>query len=212
MTQAMIEINKRVIRDFLSAAHRIAELRLVMCSSGNLSMRIEKDIMIISATGSWLERLKEEDISICSIEDGKVLNNIKPSVEIGFHAGIYKVRPDIKTVLHFQSPYATIGACTESFPKDFNVIPEVPYYIGKIERVPFYLPGSKELADAVTEKARSSNMIIMQNHGLVTMADSIDLLIKRAVFFELACKIIFIGGNSIKKIPEEKIKDMEIKA
>ncbi len=210
MTQAMIEIDRKVIKNFLSTAHRIAKLKLVMCSSGNLSMRIDKDIMIISATGSWLERLKEEDISICRINDGEVLNNIKPSVEFRFHTGIYKVRPDIKTVLHFQSPYSTIAACTESFPKDFNVIPEIPYYIGKIERIPFYLPGSKELAEAVTEKAKSSNIIIMQNHGIVTMADSIDLLIKRAVFFELACKIIFIGGDKIKSIPNEKIKKMEI--
>jgi len=113
-------------------------------------------------------------------------------------------------VLHFQSPYATAVACIEPSFDNFNVIPEVPYYIKSIKRIPFYPPGSKELANAVIEAAKSHNMIIMQNHGLVTRAPNLDLLLKRALFFELACKILFIGGKEIKGLSENQLKKMGV--
>ena len=206
----MKEIDKETKRLFVETAHKIAELGLVKCSSGNLSLRLDNNTMLITATGSWMERLTEDDISVCNIADGTVLNRIQPSVEFRFHAGIYMVRSDVNAVLHFQSPYATAVACTEPCSKDFNIIPEVPYYIGSIAKVAFYPPGSEQLAKAVIEKAQNNNMIIMQNHGLVTFADDIDLLIKRAVFFELACQILFIGGDRIKSISKEQIKNMGV--
>ena len=205
----MKEINNKLKKLFIDTAHKIAELGLVRCSSGNLSLRVDHNTILITATGSWMERLTDNEISICNL-DGTVLNDIKPSVEFGFHAGIYKVRNDVSAVLHFQSPYATAVACSELSYEDFNIIPEVPYYIRSIAKVPFYPPGSEQLADAVTEKAAQNNMIIMQNHGLVTLANNIDLLIKRAVFFELACQILLIGGNRIRSLSKEQIKDMGV--
>ncbi len=205
----MKEISEDIKKLFIDTAHKVAELGLVRCSSGNLSLRVNQHIMLITATGSWMERLTDKDISVCDI-DGKVLNHIKPSVEFRFHAGIYKVRSDVGAVLHFQSPYATAVACSELSFEDFNIIPEVPYYIKSIAKVPFYPPGSKQLAEAVTKEASQSNLIIMQNHGLVTLANDVDLLLKRAVFFELACQILLIGGSRVRGLTKEQIKDMGV--
>ncbi len=203
-------MDEKLIQEFILIARRIGRLGLVQCSSGNLSWRINDHIMLITATGSWMERLDKEDVAVCKIEDGESLNGISPSVEVGFHNGIFKIRDDVRMVLHFQSPYATAVACIEPSFENFNLIPEIPYYIGSIKRIPFYAPGSSALAYAVVEAARLNNMIIMQNHGLVTMAPDADLLLKRALFFELACKILFIGGKSIKGLSRSQIKDMGI--
>ena len=203
-------MDEKLIQEFIFVAHRIAKLGLVQCSSGNLSWKTDDNIMLITATGSWMERLEKKDVAICRIEDGSSLNGIIPSVEVGFHRGIFKIRKDIKMVLHFQSPYATAAACVEPSFENFNLIPEIPHYIGSIKRIPFYAPGSGELAYAVVEAAKFNNMVIMQNHGLVTMAPDVDLLLKRALFFELACKILFIAGNSIKRLSAAQIKDMRI--
>ncbi len=198
------------IKRFINAAKSISKLGLVTCSSGNLSWKIDNDIILITSTGSWMDSLDNEHIAIYDIKNANSINGIKPSVEIEFHAGILRIRKDIKIVLHFQSPYATAAACIEPSFENFNVIPEVPYYIGSIKKVPFYPPGSKDLASAVIDAAKSHNMIIMQNHGLVTMAHDMDLLLKRALFFELACKILFIGKEKIKGLSAREIKDMGI--
>lgn len=203
-------MDEKLVEEFISIAQKIANLRLVQCSSGNLSWKVKDNVMFITATGSWMETLQKKDVAVCKIEDGTSLNNITPSVEVDFHRGIFKIRKDIKMVLHFQSPYATAAACIEPPFENFNVIPEIPYYIGSIKRIPFFAPGSKSLSRAVVNAAKFNNMIIIQNHGLVTMASNVDLLLKRAIFFELACKILFIGGKSVKALSDAQIRIMRI--
>ena len=71
-------------------------------------------------------------------------------MESGFHLGVLRERPDCDVVLHFQSPFATAVACMQETPKDFNVTAEVPCHVGKeIPVIPYYRPGSPELAAAV---------------------------------------------------------------
>ena len=133
-----MKIPEDILEDFVKAVHKIAKLKLILCSSGNLSQRIDDKFMLITSTGAWMERFTKENIAVCKIEDGSPVNNVKPSVEIGFHAGILRERKDVNMVLHFQSPYATAASCIDPPFEDYNVIPEVPYYIGPIKRVPFY--------------------------------------------------------------------------
>ena len=142
-------ITEKHIETFVAQAHRVGELGLTICSSGNLSWRIG-DKALISGTGSWVPSLREEQVSVCDVATGEVLNGVKPSMESVFHLGVMRERPDVGVVLHFQSPYATQVACSEVRPKSYNVTAEVPLHVGRvIPEIPFYRPGSPELAEAV---------------------------------------------------------------
>ncbi len=81
------------------------------CSSGNLSLRFGEDRLLATATRSWLERITPADVALCRISDGERLGGARPTVEIGFHAGILRERPEMNVVLHFQTPCATALAC-----------------------------------------------------------------------------------------------------
>jgi ribulose-5-phosphate 4-epimerase/fuculose-1-phosphate aldolase len=175
------------------------------CSSGNLSLRIDDDRLLVTSSRSWMSNLSRDDISVCRISDGCLLAGGKPTVEIGFHAGIQKMRPEVNVVMHFQTPCATALACRDPGDMNYFVIPEIPFYIGPVARVPFLLPGTKELAQAVTEAMRNHDMVIMGNHGQVTVARDIDHVIQNAEFFELACDIILRGGDMARPIPEKEV-------
>jgi ribulose-5-phosphate 4-epimerase/fuculose-1-phosphate aldolase len=58
------------------------------------------------------------------------------SAECGFHIGILRARQDVTVILHFQSPFATAIACSGKDYKYFNVITEIPYYIGAVAVIP----------------------------------------------------------------------------
>ena len=45
------------------------------------------------------------------LSDGTIIDGAKPTVEIAFHAGIMRARPDVSVVMHFQTPCATTLAC-----------------------------------------------------------------------------------------------------
>jgi ribulose-5-phosphate 4-epimerase/fuculose-1-phosphate aldolase len=116
-------------------------------------------------------------------------------VETGLHFGVYRIRPDVNAVLHFQSPCATAIACGDPARYDFHVIPEIAYYIQKLAIVDYYVPGSPELAAAVVPALQNHNLVILRNHGLVTVGRSLPEAIQNAGFFELACEILLRGRD-----------------
>ncbi len=162
--------------------------------------------MLATATRSWMESMSPEQVSVCRISDGALLDGPKPTSEIAFHAGILETRSDVDVVLHFQTPYATALACRKADDVDYFVIPEIPFYIGPVARVPYLPPGSKELAEAVSGAMQDHDMVIMSNHGMVTVAADYAHAIQNAEFFELACEVIIHGGESLRPLAKERVK------
>lgn len=202
----MNKVPEKFIRTFISAARKVAEQKLVVCGSGNLSWRIDDERMLITATGAWLSELTEDEIAVCGIADGASLNQKEPSIEIGFHRAIMRERREVKVVLHFQSPYATTITCSESSDRDFFVIPEIPYYIGHIGVIPYMDPGSNDLVKAVTSAIRKYNLLILKNHGQVTVGKDFKEAIQRAAFFEFASRIILHGGNKVQILSKKSVE------
>ncbi|MFA8342732.1 MAG: class II aldolase/adducin family protein, partial [Rhodothermaceae bacterium] len=193
---------KKSINEFVNAAKMVGRYGLLNCSSGNMSQRLSDDKVLLSKSGSWLAELTDEEVSLCELSSGEILNDKKPTVENLFHRGIMEQREDVNTILHFQSPYATIIACSCKSYFNFNVIAEIPLYIGNIETVPYLVPGSAELADAVVNAAKESDMIIMKNHGLVTVGKDYRDVIQKARFFELACEIMINSNGQVNYLSE----------
>ena len=193
---------------FMRACHEIAERRLSLCSSGNLSYRTEDDLVLITASRSWMSRMTEEFVSVVRLSDGELIKGRTPSVETGMHLGLLRTRPDKKIVLHFQSPAATAVACREREKFDFSVIPEIPYYIGTIGRVPYITPGTKELADAVVDSMGTNDLVILKKHGLILVADTFEHAIQNAEFFELACNVILRNEGQTFALTAEEIEGL----
>jgi ribulose-5-phosphate 4-epimerase/fuculose-1-phosphate aldolase len=191
--------------EFAAACRSVAAHGLVRCSSGNLSWRIGPDRMLAKASRAWMERMTEDDVALCRIADGATLNGRTPTVEIGFHAGILRARPEVDVVLHFQTPCATALAC-RSGEINYSVIPEIPFYIGPVGEVPYLPPGSAELAEAVVEAMRGHDLAVMRNHGQVTVARDFDHAIQNAVFFELACEVILRAGDRVRPLDADAVR------
>lgn len=205
-------INAEYIERFIEAAHRVGQERLQLCSSGNLSWRVNKDLALVSGTGSWLPRIAKENVAICNISTGMRVDGPKPSMESVFHLGVLRQRKDMNVVLHFQSKFATIVSCMKNKPKSFNVVAEVPCYCGKeIAVIPYYRPGSKELADAVTHALTDHDCVLMSKHGQAVCGKDFDDAFQKAVFLELACSIIVRAGEGNYDIlSDDEIRDLEV--
>ena len=203
-------ITNEYIEQFVAQAHRVGDAGLTICSSGNLSWRIGEEVLL-SGTGSWVPSLTKEKVSVCQLATGEVLNGVKPSMESGFHLGVLRERPDVNVVLHFQSPYATAVACMKNCPVNFNVTAEIPCHVGRnIPVIPYLRPGSKELAQAVVDAMKEHNSILLQKHGQVVCGKDFDQAFERAMFFEMACRIIIQSGGDYTVLTPEEIEDLDI--
>lgn len=206
----MKKIPARCFQEFAAACHRAAgEYGLMKCSSGNMSWRVDAERMLVTATRTWLADIRPNQIAVLRIRDGKLLNDQRPSVESGFHAGVLRVRPDMNVVLHFQSPFATTLACRQDLERiNFFSVPEVPYYIGPVAVLPYILPGSEPLARAVIPVMAKHDMVVLRNHGMVTVGTDFNDAIQKAVFFELACEVIVRAGEKLRPLTKAAAKEL----
>lgn len=205
-------ITDKHITQFIEQAHRVGNERLQLCSSGNLSWRVADNIALVSGTGSWLPRLKEENVAICDIDTGMKIEGAKPSMESTFHLCVLRERKDMNVVLHFQSEYATVVSCMKNKPVNFNVVAEVPCYCGReIPVIPYFRPGSPELAKAVSEALKNHDTALMSKHGQVVCGKDFDDAFQKAVFFEMACRIIVLAGeDNYLTLTQEEIHDLDV--
>ncbi|MFA4087119.1 class II aldolase/adducin family protein [Paramuribaculum intestinale] len=198
------------IQEFVAMAHRVGQSGLTVCSSGNLSVRLDNDEVMISGTGSWVPDLTPDKVSVCRLSTGEVLNGIKPSMESVFHMGVMRERPEVGCVLHFQSPYATAVACMKKRPADFNFTAECPIHVGReIPMIPYFRPGSPELASHVIEQMKHHDSVMLLKHGQVVCGKDFSQALERAMFFEMACRIAVINGDNVDPLTAEEIGDLD---
>ncbi len=201
----MFSIPGKNLEEFIAAARLAAQHRLALCGSGNLSRRIDNGHMLITATGSWMSELSPEDIAVCKISDGISLNGKEPSMEIKLHRAILSEYPDINVVLHFQSPCATMLACSKAGMKNYYVIPEIPFHIGAVGELPYMNPGSEALSAAVTKKIADYSLVILKNHGQVAVGGNFRESFQRAIFFEFASEILLRLGDRTQFLSDEDV-------
>lgn len=116
----------------------------------------------------------------------------------------------MSVVLHFQSPYATAVACREVLPKNFNFTAEVPIHVGDpISVIPYFRPGSPELAEHVVEAMTTGNSVLLRKHGQVVCGEDFNHAFERAMFFEMACRIAVLNGDNTAVLTDEEIADLE---
>ena len=203
-----MEITDQHIEQFLAAAHKTGERGLTRCSSGNLSWRIG-EYALISGTGSWLPELRKDQISVCRITTREIVNDVKPSMESSFHLSILNQRSDVNVVLHCQSIYATTIACMKDKPDNFNVTIEIPCYCGReIAIVPYYRPGSPELAQAVAKAMQTHDSALLEKHGQVYAGKSLYETIQKAEFLETACQIMIQSRMNYNTLTPSEIDDL----
>jgi ribulose-5-phosphate 4-epimerase/fuculose-1-phosphate aldolase len=201
------DIFRDTLETFCDGCYRVSAHHLMRCSSGNVSVRMsDEEHMLISASGSWLDGIEPEQVTLCRIIDGAVVEGPKPSVESVFHAGILAARPDVNVVLHFQTPFATTLATRAPIHREYFVIPEIPVNIGPIGIVDFIPPGTDALARAVVSEMKTHNLVQLANHGQVTCGQDFKDVILKAVFFELACELIVRNGDQTRYLTDTEVE------
>ena len=80
-------------------------------------------------------------------------------------------------------------------------------FFGDLPRVPFIMPGSRELAVAVREALGTGSAVLMQNHGLVVAATSLRQAANAAEIIERVSQLIW-GCHAVGKKPPTLPKDV----
>lgn len=155
--------------------NRVYQKGLTTTSGGNLSILDSEGNIWITPSGIDKGSLTPSDI--CKVlPDGTVIGKYKPSVELPFHKLVYETRPDVSAVLHAHPPALVSYSLIRQIP-DINVIPTE---LNKVGIAKYEVPGSDALANRiVAEIKKGLDVVIMENHGVITCADNLFEAFKR---------------------------------
>jgi L-ribulose-5-phosphate 4-epimerase len=189
------DIREEVVR----AVEELYGHGLITSTGGNVSVRIRgKDEIWITPNSSFKGALRADMLVRIDL-DGNPLDDspYSPSSERILHCAMYRNNPNIGAVIHSHAPKATILGLA-GLP--FLPISTEAAFIGEIPRVPFIMPGTGELADAVGAAAKSASAVIMQNHGLIVGGSNLRHTIDMTfIIEETADKLI--SCHTLGKIP-----------
>lgn len=173
-------------------------------SGGNLSVfNRSKGVIAITPSGVEYPDLTPEDIILldskgnlypCREDYGNpgkpcTKTPLKPSSEAGFHIALYQQRHDINAVVHTHSPYATTFACLG------REIPPVHYLVAfagkKVPVAPYATFGTQQLADNIVSTIGNYYAILLANHGLVAVGNSLLNAFNTAEEIEFVARICY---------------------
>ncbi|MEJ3744113.1 aminotransferase class III-fold pyridoxal phosphate-dependent enzyme [Actinomycetes bacterium KLBMP 9797] len=154
-------------------------------TEGNVSVRVPGHrLYAVTPSNYDYDKMRVEDICLVDFdgahvsEDGGAGAALKPSIEAGMHANIYRERPDVHAIVHTHQPYASaLAFLRKPIPA---LTDEQVRFLGKEVAIVDYAPsGTGFLAKNVQKKVASGdNAFIIANHGVVALGTDPD----RAVF------------------------------
>jgi L-fuculose-phosphate aldolase len=174
-----------------SAARRLAAERLVLGTSGNVSLRAG-DSVAVSPTGAKLAALDPAQVAVVDLDGNQTDGALAPTSELGLHLGIHAERGD-GAVIHTHAPFATALSCV------IDELPAVHYEMlrfgGSVRVAPYATFGSEELAANVHAALDGRTAALMANHGSVVAAAGMDAGVELALLLEWACEVYWRAAS-----------------
>src|SRR5215510_4185678 len=143
------------------------EREYVAATDGNLSVRLEDGSILATPTGLCKGMMSPEDLVIVDLEGQRKAGDRNVSSEIAMHLLIYRLRPDIRGIVHAHPPTAT-GFAAAGMALDQPLLSEAVLCLGLIPLAPYGTPGTPELAATLEPLVPQYDAILMANHGVVT--------------------------------------------
>lgn len=205
----MMEFNSNNLKEeILYWSKRVYQKGMSPACSGNISIKSDKEILI-SASGTCLNDMDENDIVLIDYDGNVKAGNKKPSSEKIMHSEIYTRRDDINAIIHCHCPVITAFAVA-GVPMNKPILPDFTLIFEEVPIIPYYCPSSIELAVAVGEAFEKKSALLLQNHGVIVGDTSLQNAFYKLELLRAYAEVYFgaevLGG--VKKISKKDVKQI----
>ncbi len=217
------------VDELVRVAREMVARGLTWGDAGNVSC-LSAEGLLVTASGARLGDLSAHDVlrlplaratgdaATSAAATGATANvdveGRRPSKELPLHRACYAARPDMTAVLHGAPFHATLIACSDLAVPD-GLFVETMHYLERVARVPYHHPGSAALAAAVGEAARSAEVLLLENHGVVVLGESLAEALQGLEVLELACRMVVTAraaGLPLRPLPDRTVASFRTEA
>ena len=178
-------MNENKLREQICVlATSIFDRGLTHGSTGNISVRLDDNNILVTPSGSSFGRLDPNQIVKVS-KSGEITGSTTPTKELPLHQAFYETR-GMKSgaVVHLHSTYSVALSMMPGINED-NVLPSyTPYSVmllGKVKLLPFFVPGDPAMGDAIKGLAGKRSAVLLANHGPVVSGKDLEATAKLAL-------------------------------
>jgi L-fuculose-phosphate aldolase len=158
---------------------------------GHISVRVPGDPthFFMKPHSRGFDEITLENMVICNLEGEKVAGGGRKHSEVYIHSEIFKVRPDVNSVIHTHPNHAVALSATGQ-PLQPISQPSVTFYDG----LPYYndtleLIRSQDKGAALARALGPHKAVLMRNHGVAVVGSTIEESTILAITLENACQI-----------------------
>lgn len=180
---------------------------LVAWTGGNLSARDpETGLIAIKPSGVLYDEMSPDDMVIVDL-DGRIVHGDRgPSSDTASHLGVYRARPDVMSIIHTHSRYATaFAAAGRPIPCVLTAIADE--FGGEVPVGGYASIGGNAIGEEIVRSIGSSPAILMKQHGVFAIGPSITKALQAAVMVEDIAHTVCVaeGLGDLTPLPAAEI-------
>lgn len=196
-----------VKRQMVEVGQRLYKREYVDGNGGNLSVRVAKDLVLCTPTLCSKGFMTVEDICLVDMKAGQLCGYRPATSEVRVHIAMMKAG-GVNACVHAHPPCCNAFLLADMVPPN-GVNPEADIFLGQIPLAPYQTPGTPEVAASVAEAAKQSNVVFMENHGVISGAADIEAAEWYLENADAYCKMLLLAGLHKGRINQVKEKYLD---
>jgi L-fuculose-phosphate aldolase len=179
-------------QDVIRVCRKLDALGFVPATDGNVSVRLDDRRMLITPSMLRKGDIREAQLLVTDME-GKVLaGRGRPSSEIRMHLYTYRMRPEVKAIVHAHPPFATAFAAA-GLDLKAPLLPEVVLTVGPVPLARYATPSTEEVPRSIAPLIKKHQALLLANHGVLALGRNLAEALQRMERVEHLAKITFLA-------------------
>jgi L-fuculose-phosphate aldolase len=183
---------------------------LTTTTGGNVSLKITDNLIAITPSATDKGNMKWKEVGLMTISGENLTPELKPSIESEMHLSVYRKKEEVKAIVHAHPTFATAFTAMKNR-INIKLTAEACAILEEPTFVPYALMGTKKLAELVSNCIDKSDILLLENHGILTIGKNLLQAFDKIEVLENAARMTLIvdfAGNK-KSLSKEKIKEIE---
>ena len=183
MREALCEVGRRVWqREYIAS------------NDGNFSVRLDSDRILATPTMVSKGFMLPDELPVVTLDGHQLSGPLRVTSEVKAHLEIYRLRPDVRAVVHVHPPHATAFAVARK-PLPKCILPEIELFLGEIPLTSYATPGTDEFAATLRPYLAKHNAFVLTNHGALTVGGDPFECYYRMETLEQYCRILLLAAS-----------------
>ncbi len=197
-------MTRTLAEELCDAGRRLHEHGLIAGLAGNLSVRLDEGRLLVTPSGTNKGQLRPQDMVTLPLDGHDYGEATQASTELPFHRACYLASDEVGAVVHTHAPALTaVGIRGLDI---ISTLPELELAVGSIVLLDFAPSGSEQLGRATGDAvAEGAGVILLKNHGTVSVGGDLDDAVNRMELAELAAYTVLLSQDQVDDLDLARI-------